>query len=765
VNESQTVVDRAATSSRAEDAFVGLFQEVFGIEKTQLLVHEFPYKDFLGKTRFIDFALKTTEHLIAFEIDGPDHYNPAISGSLEAFLRRFEDDLLRQNSLISDRWRVFRWSDRQLGAEPEFVKEQLSLFLASVPGLLEFDDFLPKQHGGVVELREHQADARQWLERLRAEGKTIGLLNHATGTGKTITAIADAQAMNGPTLYLAHRRELVQQTARKFNEFWPHSNVGIWLGSRRDDPAQHQVICASVQSLADALQHFDSDSFDYIIVDEAHHAPAETYKRILCYFRPKFLLGLTATPDRPDGASVLSFFQDSTHRMSLEEAVRKGELVPIRCVRVRTNVDLSCVRYNQIQYNSRDLETAVLVPARDELIVQTYMAHVSGLRTVVFCVNVQHAERLAEAFRDEGVAAESVSGRDNEERRRTILNEFERGEIHVLCACDILNEGWDCPAVEVLFMARPTLSKIIYLQQLGRGTRKAPGKKCLFVFDFVDNAGRYNSSLSLHRLLGQKQYRPGGMVLAPDQELQEERARYKRGEKPEAILNLSLEIAGFEEIDLFNWQETVKGMIALSDLDLELAVAEGTVRRALDRGEIPAPDHTLELGTRTYHYYRRERIPEIREALGVPEVTSDTIKRLFFEFISEMDMSASYKPVLMLAFLDCATNKGRANVAELTSRFKHFYLGRHEAGRVVERGNMRMARVAELSDSDVQSVIVSMPLKKFRQRHYLEYARDVAWLQFNRALWTQLDDSDLEKIRQLCRQNLQRYYARLGTTI
>src|SRR5207249_7227704 len=113
------------------------------------------------------------------------------------------------------------------------------------------------------------------------------------------------------------------------------------------------------------------------------------------------------------------------------------------------------------------------------------------------------------------VPARSVSGRMPAREREQYLRQFQQGDLHVLCACDLLNEGWDCPDVEVLLMARPTLSKVIYLQQLGRGTRKAPGKECLIVFDFVDNASRYNQSLSLHRVLGVSRYRQGGLVVAP----------------------------------------------------------------------------------------------------------------------------------------------------------------------------------------------------------------------------------------------------------
>src|SRR5208283_273740 len=150
---------------------------------------------------------------VAFEIDGPHHYDRRL-----ITVAQYEDDLLRQNSLITYGWRVFRWTDRQLREEPEQVKEQLARFLESIPGLLEFDDFLPQQRGAVLELREHQQEARDWLVQARSEGKTIAQVNHATGTGKTIIAIDDAKSLGAKTLYLAHTRGLVKQTRDRFRQ-------------------------------------------------------------------------------------------------------------------------------------------------------------------------------------------------------------------------------------------------------------------------------------------------------------------------------------------------------------------------------------------------------------------------------------------------------------------------------------------------------------------------------------------------------------------
>jgi hypothetical protein len=211
---------------------------------------------------------------------------------------------------------------------------------------------------------------------------------------------------------------------------------------------------------------------------------------------------------------------------------------------------------------------------------------------------------------------------------------------------------------------------------------------------------------------------------------------------------------------LFNWQEAVRDMISAPDLDRELAATEGKVKGAVDQGLL-TPDHTLALGQRTYHYFSRERIEEIRTLLGLPKVTPDTIKRLFLDFVEEMDMAASYKPVLLLAFLDSANSRGRARMSDVVSRFTDFYKARAEAGDPVEVPKVRMSRVKDLTCAEIHGIIVSMPLRKFQQRRYLDHARDLAWIQFNPDLWRQLTTADLERVCALCQTSIERYYARL----
>jgi hypothetical protein len=319
---------------------------------------------------------------------------------------------------------------------------------------------------------------------------------------------------------------------------------------------------------------------------------------------------------------------------------------------------------------------------------------------------------------------------------------------------------WDCPDIEVLLMARPTLSRVIYLQQLGRGMRKAPGKECLLVFDFVDNASRYNQSLSANRVLGKSSYRRGGLLLAPPDLLAAEDEALARGEQPTTVLEIGLWAKEYELVDILNWQQEVVNMVSLPDLERELGVAEGRVRGAVERGQLK-PDHVLELGERTYIYFHRDRIEEVRVAIGAPKIEEHSDRDRFLEFIEAMDMNLSYKPVMLLTLLDAVDEDGRARTSDVVQRFQQFYRDRRAAGLIVEKAGARKVPVDELDETSAQRLMLGKPFEKFERRRFVRYDRDLAFVRFDPRLWRQLGPEDREQIRNLCRRSIERYYERL----
>jgi hypothetical protein len=211
---------------------------------------------------------------------------------------------------------------------------------------------------------------------------------------------------------------------------------------------------------------------------------------------------------------------------------------------------------------------------------------------------------------------------------------------------------------------------------------------------------------------------------------------------------------------LFNWQDVVAGMIALNELEVELAVAESFLRRKVESGELVL-DHSLELGQRVYHYFQRERVDSIREQFHLTKVDDSTIKRLFLDYCAEMDMSASYKPVLMLAILDSVDHRGKASVHSVVDRFRQFYEDRRQAGLPIEKPNMRMSKLQELDNAALRRVIFGMPFEKFERRQFLKYDRDLAYIRIATGLWKQLRKADLAAIRLVCEESIAKYYERL----
>lgn len=730
-----------------------LFCEVFGPEKTENLQVQYPCVDIYGRHRYIDFALESPESKIAIEIDGETYHNPS-----KVSENKYADDLLKQNSLIYDNWKVYRWIYSQLEKQPEKVKDELITFLGTSPMFKAFEADLPVQMGQTIELRDYQQEATKNLQKMREDGKTIALLYHATGVGKTITAATDAKAVGGRTLFLVNALKLASQAQETFAKVWPEATLGEYTGSQKD--MTQTVIFATVQSISKDLEKFSPTDFDYLIVDECHHAAANTYQKIFTYFHPKFILGLTATPERSDGEDMLELFQNVAHKMDLKTAVERGILVPIRCVRVKTNIDLTDVRINGIKYNSQDLESKLFIPERNQLIVDTYLRYVNGKKTVIFCASVDHAAEIAKLLRDNGVKAEAVSGRDRVEVREKILKDYETGSTNVLCACDLLNEGWDSPHTTVLFMARPTMSKTIYLQQLGRGTRRCPGKEDLLVVDFVDNANMFNMPYSLHRVLDIAKYQPMAYVLAPENKRKLDQDMLFQGEKSEAWLDVPIDVSDYEIIDLFNWQNSVKDMISQIEFVRMVDVQSETVERYIKDGKVK-PDLSIPFGDkRMFHYFREESIRNIAKQYGWDLITPQNMADKFMKFIETMDMSYSYKPVLLKAIYEYMDTSGRVALPDVVDYFIDFYEDRKAHGMIAEKSTS-IYQKGGYTRKDVEKNILSNPFKRFEDMRFLMRCKDVETIEVNPIIFRKLTREDWLHIVDVCDKSLEKYYLRL----
>jgi len=256
-----------------------------------------------------------------------------------------------------------------------------------------------------------------------------------------------------------------------------------------------------------------------------------------------------------------------------------------------------------------------------------------------------------------------------------------------------------------------------------------------------------------------KEYRPGGLVLAPAEQMAEERASYLLGEKPELCLPHNVYAADYEIVDLFDWQQEIKDMVSAHQLALELYVDDNTVRQWIDNGRIsPGPDLEMKMGRITYRYFYKYRVDEIRSTLGIKKRTAATLKEDFLSFVRTGDMSMSYKPVLLKGMMTLVDAKGEVNLDELTRYFRSYYQSRADRNLPVETSKSTINRINELTDFEVTRLMLTMPFEKFERKSFMEHKRDLKRVAFNSQLWTALNEDDRDQIIKLCDEQLNGYF-------
>ena len=333
-----------------------------------------------------------------------------------------------------------------------------------------------------------QREALQALGASRAEGYLRGLVVLATGLGKTWLAAFDVKQMGARrVLFVAHREEILNQAAATFARIQPSARIGFYRGQQRD--CQVDILCASVQTLgkAEHLGRFKAQHFDYIVVDEFHHASAPTYRSLLQHFAPAFLLGLTATPDRTDNADILALCDGNlVYQSDLFCGINEKLLVPFHYYGIfDDDVDYQVIPWRNGRFDPELLGNKLATLGRARHALNTWRLHAQQ-RTLAFCVSTRHANFMADYFRKQGIHAAAVYA-DSQLSRGEALEQLSAGQLQVLFSVDLFNEGVDLPSIDTVMMLRPTESKILFLQQLGRGLRKAEGKDKLVVLDFVAN--------------------------------------------------------------------------------------------------------------------------------------------------------------------------------------------------------------------------------------------------------------------------------------
>lgn len=376
-----------------------------------------------------------------------------------------------------------------------------------------------ERHIGNTEEREYVLDINPYsyqqeiLDRLQVEreekGRYKNLVVAATGTGKTLISAFDYRRFrrnnsSARLLFIVHREEILKQSLDVFRSVLKEANFGeLFVGTyNRPSSAEHLFVSIQTAESRKLYENMAADYYDFIIVDEFHHAAANTYQNILKHFKPKIFLGLTATPERSDGNSILDYFDGRiAAEIRLPEAINRKLLCPFQYFGVSDDVDLSNLRWTKGGYDKKELSNIYTI---DRHVAETRASHIvdaisyyvtnaSTMKCIAFCVSIEHANFMSAFFNTRGLSSIALSADTPKDERKNAKNRLISGEIKIICVVDLYNEGVDIPAVDTVLFLRPTESLTVFLQQLGRGLRLYEGKDCLTVLDFVGQANKkYN---------------------------------------------------------------------------------------------------------------------------------------------------------------------------------------------------------------------------------------------------------------------------------
>lgn len=565
-------------------------------------------------------------------------------------------DLFENHSIVIDDEELTRYSKN-------WHKPAVSKDLAKYDNL---EDDADTKVEVLFQPRGAQIEALYALEDSRTEGATKGLVQAATGVGKTYLAAFDS-AKYERVLFVAHRKEILKQAAVSFKNVRHSEDYGFFNGKQKD--TDKSVVFASVAALGRneylTKDFFAPDYFDYLVIDEFHHAANDQYQRIVNYFKPQFLLGLTATPERMDGKNIYEICDYNVpYEISLKEAINKGILVPFHYYGIYDETDYSLLHLVRGKYDEKELDKTYIGNIKRYDLIYKYYIKYRSKRALGFCCSRQHAEEMAREFCKRGIESVAVySNADGEfsEDRDKAIEKLKAQEIRVIFSVDMFNEGVDIAALDMVMFLRPTESPIVFLQQLGRGLRTCKGKEYLNVLDFIGNyekAGRAPLFLSGGKNLSEKTTHNYNDMEYPD----------------DCIVDFDMRL-----IDLF--KELDKKLLSVKE---RIKQEFYRVKELLD-GKVPT---RMELFTYmdddVYHYcikhtkenpFRRymEFLNEIQELSVDEEVVYSGIGREFLSLIETTDMQKVYKIPILYTFY----NNGNVRLAitedEVLAVWKKFF--------------------------------------------------------------------------------------------
>lgn len=724
-----------ADSSPLELLFEQNFTDVYGMRALKYLQKEFRISDEDGNNYFLDYLVDTADSRVAIEENGIHYHHPQLIG-----IEGYRKQLRKQNTCALWGLKLYRFSTEDCRFKDRIEDDIRSYLGKDTSGFREAGLLLERK----TELYEHQEISLAQIEERREKGIRAFLIVLPTAAGKSRIVEEDIQKF-------AAGKEQFRALILA-----PNTNIIADWKERIDKDLQPLQDRIDIKTYSYAVRHYHEkarDYYSYIVVDEAHHAVAPMLKRVIQYYAPEFLVGLTATDQRPDKKRLEEIFGNYTTELSLKDAMEKGVVARANVYRIETNIDLSHVRFNGKDYVNADLEKSVRVTSRNELIVNVLKDYFTegdaGKRQgIIFCINKAHTKEMARLLNTAGISAQDYSG--DTKHPEKVMQEFKEHKIRFLCACDMISEGWDYPELGILVMARPTLSKVLYLQQIGRGLRRTSIKKNVFVIDVVDEYGAMVRPCSMHAIFGNPLYVPFGDITRQD---------YLPGQMIE-IDGITERVERIVEVDIHTFEEKYGDYYSQEQLAREYFVNTGTITSWIRKGKI-TPTVEFPFGSKKISLFSPEDVEKYRKELNIQEHNDETVRDDFFAFLEERDYSLSYKMPFLLSFIDHMDTIGDAKIEDVLTDYIAFYQDRIDKGLPVDRPSCPYNAETLKDRKIIKSSMLTNPFEKFERKRFMYYSKDLGVISLNHALLAKMSEGDWERVKGQMREDLERYYEKM----
>lgn len=608
----------------------------------------------------------------------------------DKFYQAFED-LFENHSMVIDDEELKRYSKEW--HRPAVAKD-----------IEKYDAFDSEDNNSVISIfepRGAQIEALCALENTRAEGANKALILAATGVGKTYLAAFDSKNYK-KVLFVAHREEILKQAAESFYNVRRSDDYGFF--NSNDKATDKAVIFDSVYTLGKKeylnKQYFEEDYFDYLIIDEFHHAVNEQYRNIVEYFKPKFMLGLTATPERMDGKNIYEICDYNVpYEITLKDAINKGMLVPFHYYGIFDSTDYSKMHIVKGRYDEKELNETYIGNVKRYDLIYKYYCKYGSKRALGFCCSRAHANDMAREFCNRGIPAVAVYSNSDEEfseDRKIAIGKLKSGEIKVIFSVNMFNEGVDITSIDMVMFLRPTESPVVFLQQLGRGLRKSRGKEYLNVLDFIGNyekAGRVRYLLTGNTNKENVAYNPSDHSDFPD----------------DCMIDFDMKL-----IDLFTEMDR-KSLKIKDQIDNEFLRIKDLLDKVPTRIEFftYADDRIYEL---MIGHAKDNLLKNYLEYLKRYELLSEDEKMLyhgigreFINYIETTNMSKVYKMPVLMAFYNQGMIRKSVTEEQLLISWKEFF----DTGTNWKdlQDGMTYEKYKNISDKEHLKKIIQMPVK------------------------------------------------------